>query len=75
MTITRTRHPFFISTFFLGMFLLVWHVATIRPTFDPTGTTEEELLVLEFNGDGVQTEDGRYAWNPEKEKVKGYRVP
>lgn len=75
MTITRTPRPFFISTFFLGMFLLVWHVATVSPTFDPTGKTEEELLVLEFNGDIVQTDDGRYAWNPEKEKVKGIPGP
>ena len=75
MKITRTQHPFFISTFFLAIFLLVWHVATIRPTFDPTGKTEEELLVLEFNGDIVQTDDGRYAWNPEKEKVKGIPGP
>lgn len=75
MKITRTQHPFFISTFFLGIFLLIWHVATISPTFDPTGKTEEELLVLEFNGDIVQTDDGRYAWNPEKEKVKGVPGP
>ena len=75
MKITRTQHPFFISMFFLGIFLLVWHVATISPTFDPTGKTAEELLVLEFNGDIIQTDDGGYTWNPEKEKVKGVPGP
>ncbi|MYJ23645.1 MAG: ABC transporter permease [Nitrospira sp. SB0673_bin_12] len=70
-----TQHPFFISLFFLGIFLFAWHLATISPPFDPAGKTEEELLVLEFNGDIVRTNDGRYAWNPEKEKVKGVPGP
>lgn len=70
-----TQHPFFISVFFLGIFLFAWHIATISPPFDPAGKTEEELLVLEFNGDIVQTNDGRYVWNPEKEKVKGVPGP
>ncbi len=71
----HTRHPFFISIFFLGIFLFAWHVATVRAPFDPTGKTDEELLVMEFNGDIMQTDDGRYEWNPEKEKVKGVPGP
>ncbi len=70
-----TQHPAFISVFFLAIFLFAWHLATISPPFDPAGRTEEELLVLEFNGDIVRTNDGRYAWNPEKEKVKGVPGP
>ena len=49
----------------------MWHLATISPPFDPTGKTDEELMVMEFNGDIMQTDDGQYVWNPEKEKVKG----
>jgi nitrate/nitrite transport system permease protein len=30
---------------------------------------------MEFNGDIVKTPDGGYAWNPEKEKVKGVPGP
>ena len=75
MGIKSAQHPFFISVFFLGIFLFVWHVATVNPPFDPTGKTDEELLVMEFNGDIVQTDDGQYVWNPEKEKVKGVPGP
>lgn len=70
-----TQHPFFISVFFLGLFLFAWHIATINPPFDPTGKTDEELLVMEFNGDIMQTDDGGYTWNPEKEKLKGVPGP
>ena len=70
MGIKQTQHPFFISVFFLGLFLVAWHLATISPPFDPTGKTDEELLVMEFNGDIMQTDDGRYVWNPEKEKAE-----
>lgn len=59
-------NPALISGFLLVIFLLGWHFATIRPAFDPQGKSEEQLLMLEFNGDIVQTEEGRFAWNPEK---------
>jgi nitrate/nitrite transport system permease protein len=59
-------NPALISGFLLVIFLLGWHFATIRPVFDPQGKSEEQLLMLEFNGDIVQTEEGRFAWNPEK---------
>jgi nitrate/nitrite transport system permease protein len=59
-------NPALISGFLLVIFLLGWHFATIRPVFDPQGKSEEQLLMLEFNGDIVQTDEGRFAWNPEK---------
>lgn len=59
-------NPGLISGFLLVIFLLGWHFATIRPAFDPQGKSEEQLLMLEFNGDIVQTGEGRFAWNPEK---------
>lgn len=58
--------PWLISGFLLMIFLLAWHFATIRPAFDPQGKSEEEILLLEFNGDVVRTEEGRLVWNPEK---------
>lgn len=59
-------NPGLISGFLLMIFLLGWHFATLRPAFDPQGKSEEQLLMLEFNGDIVQTDEGRFAWNPEK---------
>ncbi len=64
-----------ISGTLLLLFLAAWHVSTIRPAFDPKGLTEEELLTMEFNGDIMQTPDGTYIWNPEKEKVRGVPGP
>jgi nitrate/nitrite transport system permease protein len=59
-------NPGLISGFLLVIFLLGWHFATMHPAFDPEGKSEEQLLLLEFNGDIVQTDEGRFAWNPEK---------
>jgi len=67
--------PWFISAFVLVMFLLAWHFFTLRPTFDATGLTGEQLQLMEFNGDIVRMPDGAYAWNPEKEKVRGIPGP
>jgi nitrate/nitrite transport system permease protein len=68
-------NPWLISGFLLAVFLLGWHFFTMRPTFDPRGMTEEQLQLLEFNGDVVRMPDGGYTWNPEKEKVKGVPGP
>jgi nitrate/nitrite transport system permease protein len=46
--------------------VLVWHLATRLPTFDPRGLSEVQLQQMEFNGDIVRTENGRYVYNPEK---------
>lgn len=68
-------NPLLISSFLLVVFLLGWHLFTLRPSFDSGGMTEEQLQVMEFNGDIVRTTDGHYNWNPEKEKVKGIPGP
>ncbi len=71
----RTQNPWVITVLLLGVFLAVWQLLTLRPAFDPTGKTEDELTLLQFNGDIIQTENGQYVWNPEKEKVKGVPGP
>jgi len=67
------RSPWFITAFLLILFLFGWHVATLRPAFNPQGQSDEQLLLLEFNGDIVATDDGGYVWNPEK--IKGVPGP
>lgn len=67
--------PWLISIFLLAIFLIGWHLFTLRASFDPKGMSEEQLQMLEFNGDIVKTGDGLYEWNPEKEKVKGVPGP
>ena len=67
--------PWLISVFLLVVFLTAWHLFTLRPAFDPKGMTEKQLQLLELNGDIARTADGRYEWNPEKEKVKGVPGP
>ena len=66
-------NPYLISGFILVIFLGGWHLLTLRSSFDSKGKTEEQLLMLEFNGDIVKTKAGSYAWNPEK--VKGVPGP
>ena len=75
MGIKRAQNPWVITLLLLGVFLVVWQLVTLRPAFDPTGKTEDELTLLQFNGDIIQSEDGQYVWNPEKEKVKGVPGP
>ena len=60
--------PWMISVFILVIFLGGWHLLTLRSPFDAKGKTEEQLQMLEFNGDIVRTGEGGYAWNPEKMK-------
>ncbi|HJU05707.1 MAG TPA: ABC transporter permease subunit [Nitrospiraceae bacterium] len=71
---TKTN-AWMISVFILVIFLLAWHLFTLRAAFDPKGMTEEQLQLMEFNGDIIKTDEGRYVWNPEKEKVKGVPGP
>lgn len=68
-------NPWFVATFLLVIFLLGWHLFTLRPAFDAAGMTEEQLQLMEFNGDIVRNAEGTYIWNPEKEKVKGVPGP
>lgn len=69
------RDAWLITGTLLAFFLVAWHLSTLRGTFDPHGLTEEQLRLMEFNGDIVRTAEGGYAWNPEKEKVKGVPGP
>jgi len=68
-------NPWLISGTMLVVFLVAWHLFTLRAAFDPRGLTEEQLQMMEFNGDIVRTTGGGYVWNPEKEKVKGVPGP
>ena len=68
-------NPWYIAGFVLVVFLLSWHFFTLRSSFDQRGLSEEQLQMMEFNGDIVRAADGSYAWNPEKEKVKGIPGP
>jgi nitrate/nitrite transport system permease protein len=68
-------NPWLVSGFILVIFLVAWHLFTLGAAFNPKGHSETELLTMEFNGDIVRTSDGSYAWNPEKEKVKGIPGP
>lgn len=67
--------PWMITVFLAVVFLLGWHLVTLRGAFDGKGLTEEQLQMMEFNGDIVRSPDGTYRWNPEKEKVKGIPGP
>jgi nitrate/nitrite transport system permease protein len=57
-----------ISVGLLGLLLLAWHIATVKPAFNPAGLTEEQLMTLEFKGDIVRSENGGYIYNPEKSR-------
>jgi nitrate/nitrite transport system permease protein len=68
-------NPWFISGFVLALCLVSWHLFTLRPAFDQKGFSEEQLQLMEFNGDIIRLPGGQYAWNPEKEKLKGIPGP
>jgi nitrate/nitrite transport system permease protein len=58
--------PYGLSLLILGLFLLLWEGATRPAQFDSAGKTEDELTLLEFNGDIVKDDSGKYAFNPDK---------
>lgn len=58
--------PYALSLVIFGVSLLIWELATSKPKFDPGGKSEDELMVMEFNGDIVRNEQGSYIYNPEK---------
>ena len=55
-----------LSLMVLGFLILVWHLATVKPKFDATGLAEDELMLLEFNGDIIRTQEEGYKYNPKK---------
>lgn len=69
------KNAWLISGALLVLFLVSWHLSTLRAAFDPKGLTEDQLQMMEFNGDIVRMAEGGYVWNPEKEKVKGVPGP
>ncbi len=66
LKVSGARQPFFLSLALAALFLLLWHVATLSPAFDPTGLREEQLTLMEFNGDIIRNEAGHYSYNPQK---------
>ena len=58
--------PWMISVFVLVIFLGGWHLLTLRSSFDAKGKTDEQLQMMEFNGDIVRAGAGGYVWSPEK---------
>ena len=47
-------NPWYIAGFVLVVFLLSWHFFTLRSSFDQRGLSEEQLQMMEFNGDIVR---------------------
>ncbi len=52
----------------LLVLLLVWHGSTTVGKFDPTGKTDDEVMLMEMNGEIIPDpyNDGQYINNPEK---------
>jgi nitrate/nitrite transport system permease protein len=60
--------PYGLSLIFFLLFIGIWQGATRIPPFDAKGKTEDELTLMEFNGDLVKDPSGNYIFNPEKMK-------
>jgi nitrate/nitrite transport system permease protein len=60
--------PYLLSLLLLVGFLFVWEGLTSTAKFNPAGKTEDELMMLEFNGDIVKNSAGQYIFNPDKPK-------
>ncbi len=60
--------PYLLSLLILAGFLLVWEGLTHPPKFNPVGKTEDELTLMEFNGDIIKNAAGQYIFNPDKAK-------
>jgi nitrate/nitrite transport system permease protein len=65
--------PYLLSLLILGLFLFIWEAATRSPEFEARGKTEDQLMMMEFNGDLVKNAAGQYIDNPDK--VKGIPGP
>lgn len=55
-----------LSLVILVTLLAGWQWAVSKPAFDPTGKTDDELMMMEFNGDIVRDEGGDYIFNADK---------
>jgi len=56
------------SLVLLMVLLFVWHAATAAPVFDPMGLSEDDIMLMEMNGDIIPDpeNEGKYITNPEK---------
>ena len=55
-----------LSLVILITLLVGWQYAVSKPAFDPSGKTEDELTLMEFNGDIVRNDAGDYVFNADK---------
>lgn len=55
-----------LSLLIFSLFLTIWSYSTRPPGFDASGKTEDELMLLEFNGDIVSDGANGFIANPEK---------
>jgi len=60
--------PMLLSFAILVFLIGTWHLTTLQKGFDPAGLTEDQLTVMEFNGDIIRAEDGTYEYNSAKTK-------
>lgn len=67
------RPAWLISLLLFVVFVLVWQLATIRPTFDAKGYSTDQLRKMVFNGDIVRSPEGHYSYNPDK--ARGFPGP
>ena len=58
--------PVILSLIFFLVFLFIWQIATAQPKFNAEGLSEDELMLMEFNGDIVRDENDNYIYNPNK---------
>ena len=60
--------PKLMSLGLLLLLLLVWHQSTTVAGFDPEGKTDDEIMLMEMNGDIIPDpdNDGQYINNPDK---------
>lgn len=58
--------PYLLSLVILGVLLLIWSSLTSVPKFNPAGLSEDDLMLMEMNGDIVRDEAGGFLNNPDK---------
>ena len=58
--------PVILSLIFFLVFLFIGQIATAQPKFNAEGLSEDELMLMEFNGDIVRDENDNYIYNPNK---------
>lgn len=63
---TERRRAALLTILIAGAAIFGWHLATLAPSFDAAGLSEDDLMMMEFNGDIVRDDDGAYVYNPNK---------